>query len=231
MASRARTFLCASLVAIPCVAFTAPCAAHNGRDAGPSKARAAAAEEKAAPVDIFAGIKVSIDPKTGVRSYVQVGDIPDNPGTGKAFVYDEATMGPGVDYWVQKSLETPPPAYAGPAQNYIPADTRVEISDAGYYDGYGYGYGYGAYAPYGNGRPGRPGHGHGDGPGHGGGGGGGPGHGENGGAIRPPPRAPFSRYSPPAGPPGGGVGSPVYYPFDRAGAGSGAPIRYGGRRG
>jgi len=230
MASRARTLLYASLVAIPCVAL-----AHNGRDAGPPKAKAA--EERAAPVDIFEGIKVSIDPKTGVRSYVQVGDIPDNPGSGKAFEYDEATMGPGVDYWVQKSLETPPPAYAaGPAQNYIPADTRVEMFDEGYYDGYGYGYGYGGYAPYGygyyrgggGGRPGRPGHGHGDGPGHGGGG---PGHGNDGGAIRPPPRAPFSRYSPPAGPPGGGVGSPTNYPFDRAGPGGVAPIRYGGRRG
>jgi hypothetical protein len=234
MATRARTLLIASLVAIPCVAYTCPCDAHNGRDAGPySRLKAEAAEPDAGPVNIFEGIQVSVDPKTGVRSYVQVGDIPSNNGRPDAKPAATETLGPGVDYWVEKSfqgngggLPIAPPQYTASAP-------QVEMYDEGYNDyGYGYGYGYGGYYPsygYDRGGGGR----HHDRPGHGHGGGGGGDHGSRdrpGGVYMGTPSAFRGSWSPPPGPPGGGVGSPSPYPFD-SGVGS-RPMPYrGGFRG
>ena len=210
MATRLKTLLALSALAIPCLAF-----AHNGRDVGPSGKQAVqmVAEEAHALVDIFDGIAISVDPRTGVRTYTQVGDVPANPARAKAMPLNDATAGPGVDYWVQKDMERVGSGYLPPAPSSPSA--HVSTYDEGYYDylpTYGYGYGYGG------GRPGR---------GHGGGGGrpDRPGHG--GGGDRP------SRptWSPPPGPPGGGVGSPPPYNFS---GGVGSPpqqLRYNTPRG
>ena len=240
MATRARNFLIASLVAVPCLAFSGPGEGHNGRDGAPPTPQADPDAGTEAPyrlIDIYEGIRVTVDPKTGVRSYTQVGDIPANNGRAPAHAVATST-GPGVDWWVEKSMSmdssvgyvTPPPAYSAPQ------DSRVEMYDEGYYGGYGYAYGYGGYGGYGGGRHDRPGRGHGAGgggrpdrPGHGGGSGGG----SSGGTPTFSTRLqPGSRWSPPPGPAGGGVGSPSPYPS--SGIGAPLPYRYnsfrGGRR-
>jgi hypothetical protein len=220
MPIRARTLLLASLAAVPCLAL-----AHNGRDGAPppldkwSRGMAQAKQQPQASqndsqvgkfIDIYQGIVVKVDPKTGVRSYVQVGDVPANPARARVSV--DATNGPGVDYWVKKDLERH--QVSAPAETsyaYEEPAPQIAAYDEGYYGGY-IPYGYGGYG-YGDG--GRPGGGH-------GGGGGRPGHG--GGDDNPPPRTGWGinpqpyRPSPPPGPYGGGVGSPPPYNFGGVGA-------------
>jgi hypothetical protein len=220
MALRARTLLAVSLVAIPCLAYTCPAFGHNGRDGAPPPlqvwllARAPAKAVPAPPpagkfIDIYQGIVVKVDPKTGVRSYVQVGDAAANPARARSTV--PAGFGPGPDYWVNKEFEKNQSAPMEASYAYQAPATQVSSYDdyGGYYPAYGYGYGYGG------GYGGRPGGGHdgGDRPGHGGGDGG----------DHPPPRTsgivpqPY-RPSAPAGPYGGGVGSPPPYNFGGVGA-------------
>ena len=234
MASRARLLLATSLVALPCLAF-----AHNGRDIGDGDEADAvepATHERSGEtltpqgvlLDIFDGIAISVDPRTGIRSYVQVGDIPANPARAAASVHEPA-IGPGADYWVEKSFAPNQGGYVSAPSGYSESSTQISSYDEGYSDyGYGYGYGYGGvYGGYlgggyggGRGDHGRPGHGH--------GGGGRPGR-PDGGHDRPP-----INWSPPPGPPGGGVGSPP--PYYSPGVGSPPPVlRYNssfrGRRG
>ena len=232
MATRARNFLIAAIVAIPCFAYSCPAAAHNGRDGAPPKSlKPMAGDDKHRLIDIYEGIEVRVDPKSGIRSYTQVGDIPANNGSGRAGAF--ASTGPGIDWWVEKSLagNDGRDSAVAPSSYNAPQESRVEMYDEGYY---GYGYGYGGYYPSygGGGRHDRPGRGH--------GGGGGrpdrpdrPGHGGGGApddiSIR---HQPGSRWSPPPGPEGGGVGSPSPYP--NPGVGAPVPLRYnsfrGGRR-
>ena len=228
MPSRARILLAFSLVAIPCLAF-----AHNGRDAGPSRAPASVlgdlAEAKAQAhqlIDIYDGIAISVDPRTGIRTYTQVGDIPANPARARSSV--SGMQGPGVGYWVEKEFEKRPynsggePAYA---VSDAPA-TEIASYDEGYYGDYGY---YGGYYPawgYGDGGfGGRPGRGHG-----GGGGGGRPGGGDH---SPPAPNRGFSMRSDPgrfgAPYPAPGVGSPA--PYNDRGVGAPPPRQgFGGFR-
>ncbi len=230
MAIRARTLLAASLVAIPCLAYTCPAFGHNGRDGAPpplkewarGHAQAMASKAAAAPagnfIDIYEGIVVKVDPKTGVRSYVQVGDVAANPARARSTV--PSTFGPGPEYWVNKEFERNHAAPAEPAYAYNEPAPQMSSYDEGYYPyGPAYGYGYG----YGDGG-GRPGHG-----------GGRPGGGGNGGGDNPPPPRTDGgiigdprRWSPPPGPAGGGVGSPPPY-NDRVGTPPPAQ-RYGGFR-
>jgi hypothetical protein len=249
MTARTRLLLLASvsLAAIPCLAL-----AHNGRDGAPpplavwsrglaqaqpqarAQARTPSSEQKNPSevgkfVNIYEGIVVRVDPKTGVRSYVQVGDVPANPARARS-VATSAGSGPGVDFWVGKEFEKNQPAPAAePAYAYNETAPQVSSYDEGYYGGY-IPYAYGGYG-YGGGS-GRPGDGHGGGgrPGHGGGGGGG-------GGDNPPPRTnggiiqqPY-RPSAPAGPYGGGVGSPPPYDDRGVGAPPPAPRHNGFRRG
>ena len=224
MASRARLLLVTSLVALPCLAYTCPCFGHNGRDVGPADEEDARTGERTTTqgvlLDIYDGIEVSVDPKTGVRSYTQVGDITPNPARAKSAAASQAGTGPGIDYWVEKSFARNEGGGSyTPSAMYAPS-TSMEVYDEGYSD-YGYGGYYGGYLGYGyggggrghgGGRPGRPGR-----PGDGEGGGGG--------------RGDFGdRYSPPPGPPGGGVGSPP--PYNSPGVGSPPPVlRYNNFRG
>jgi hypothetical protein len=233
MTNRARTFLAASLVAMPFLAGPGAALAHNGRDGAPpplkswsrgmAQAQAQAAESRKAPaegqfIDIYEGIVVKVDPRTGVRSYTQIGDVPANPARARSTA---TSSGPGVDFWVGKEFEKNHSAPAEPSYAYQEPASQISSYDEGYYGGYLPAYGYGG------GFEGRPGDGHGGGgrPGHGGGGGGG---------DNPPPRTsgiisqPY-RPSPPPGPYGGGVGSPA--PYDDRGVGAPpAELRYGGFR-
>jgi hypothetical protein len=225
MTAPSNFLLAASLLALPGLAL-----AHNGRDGAPPPlngwSRGMAQAKQAAPaprsdsqvgkyIDIYEGIVVRVDPKTGVRSYVQVGDVPANPARARVSVAD-ASNGPGVDFWVKKDLErqqSSAPAEASYA--YLEPEPQIATYDEGYYGGY-IPYGYGGYG-YGGGRD-RPGDGHGGRPGHGGG-------------DNPPPRTNWGviqqpyRPSAPAGPYGGGVGSPP--PYDDRGVGAPPPaLRY-----
>lgn len=231
MAIRVRTLLAASLVAVPCLVYTCPAFGHNGRDGAPPPLKTWLAQKDsgygiqgrgpaAAPggrfIDIYEGIVVRVDPKTGVRSYVQVGDVPANPARARSVV--PATFGPGPDYWVNKEFEGN--HYSAPAETSFAYEEPAQVSsyDEGDYGGYylpAYGYGYGG------GDFGRPGHG-----------GGRPGGGDH---DRPPPRTNGGiigdprRWSPPPGPYGGGVGSPP--PYDDRGVGAPPPaLRHGGFR-
>jgi hypothetical protein len=239
MASRARLILATSLVALPCLAFVGPAFAHNGRDKGHTR-QAEAARRSNEPrlttqgvlLDIYDGIAISVDPRTGVRTYTQVGDITPNPARARSVAVSGGT-GPGIDYWVEKSFQKNTGGYA-PAPAAAPSSQMsVYEDDPGYSDYYGYGYGgyYGGYLGYGYGdRGGRGGHG---GRGHGGGGDGRPGHpGDGGGGNHPQPAAYIPRTfpSPPPGPYGGGVGSPP--PYYDAGVGAPPPVlRYNSFRG
>ena len=230
MNSRAKLVLAISLVALPGLA-----AAHNGRDATYAAKSAASASRPAAAkglkpgdyiVDIYEGIKVSVDPKTGARTYTQVGDIPSNPARARSMVAMNTEA--GVGYWVDKSFQkNEGSGYVAPPE--APAVQISSYDDQGYYGDYGYAYGYGGgyYGGYyggGGGGHGRPGGGDGR-PGR-------PGGGDN-----PDPRPhgggyllqPGSRYSPPPGPYGGGVGSPPPY-NDRGVGAPPATLRYGGFR-
>lgn len=224
MTARSHFLLAASLLALPGLAL-----AHNGRDGAPpplkawSRGMAQAKQQAPAPrnesqvgkfIDIYQGIVVRVDPKTGVRSYVQVGDVPANPARARVSV--DASTGPGVDYWVKKDLERQQySAPAEPSYAYEEPAPQIATYDEGYYGGY-IPYGYGGYGN-GGGRD-RPGDGHGDRPGHGGGDN--PPPRTNGGIIQQPYRP-----SAPAGPYGGGVGSPP--PYDDRGVGAPPPaLRY-----
>jgi hypothetical protein len=232
MKLRTRTLVLASLAVIPCLAL-----AHNGRDGAPpplDKWSRGMAQAKQAPapqgesqvgkfVDIYQGIVVKVDPKTGVRSYVQVGDAAANPARARV---SADTNGPGVAYWVNKEFESrPSSAPAEPAYAYEEPAPQISSYDEGYYGGY-LPYGYGGY-----GYGGRPGGGHGGGGGDGDGGR--PGHGGGG---NPPPHTGWGineqpyRPSPPPGPYGGGVGSPTPYPFNDRGVGAPSSPRYSGIR-
>jgi hypothetical protein len=228
---RAKLYLAISLVALPGLA-----AAHNGRDATYAAKPAVSASGSAAAkglqpgdyiVDIYVGIKVCVDPKTGARTYTQVGDIPSNPARAHSTMAMNAEA--GVGYWVDKSFQkNGSGGYVAPPE--APAVQMSSYGDQGSYSDYGYAYGYGGgyYGGYyggggggghgrpggGDGRPGRPGDGNGsDSLPHGGG-------------YR---LQPGSKYSPPPGPYGGGVGSPP--PYDDRGVGAPAPtLRYGGFR-
>ena len=228
MPARAKLFLAASLVAIPCLAVTTPCRAHNGRDAaGRVSPAAVAPEAKAARspqgefIDIYQGIKVSVDPKTGARTYTQVGDIPSNPARARGLAFNDTTAGPGVNYWVEKEFERNqggggyvPPVQDAPSVAMVDDYGYDGYGYGGYLPAYGYGYGGGGGRGHGGGRPGRPG----------------------GGDDRPAPRngnggynLPPRSYSPPPGPYGGGVGSPP--PYNDRGVGAPPPApRYGGFR-
>jgi hypothetical protein len=185
MTPRAKSLFIALSIALPCLAYTAPCFGHNGRDEGAPESARDAADETYKAGDIFSCIEVSKDPRTGVRTYTQTCDIPHDPGQPSVASASEP-MAHGVDFWVDQSFAdhgggnyaSAPPAYADSG-----------YSDGGYSDSYvsdGY-YGYGGgYLPLGDygGRGGRPGrgHGHGGNGGHGGDGdhGGGGNHGGGG---------------------------------------------------
>jgi hypothetical protein len=230
MTPRAKSLLIASLVAIPCLAYTLPCSGHNGRD----EDAPTAATERYDAADALSCIEVSTHPRTGVRTYTQTCDIPPDPGRPGAVAVN-APMEHGVDFWVSQS-------FANGGGNYAPAPPAYSdsgYSNGGYSDSYvsdGY-YGYGGYLPaygygdgYGSGRP-RRGHGggrgdHGGRPGKPGGGGDAP-PASNGGYHLPP----HSRIFTPL--PAPGVGSPP--PYYSPGVGAPPPVlRYntrGGRRG
>ena len=227
MTARAKTLLAVSLIALPCLAL-----AHNGRDVGKLPKLSAAPARAAAPgtqagdfiVDIFDGIAISVDPRTGVRTYTQIGDIPSNPARAKSSV--PVSGDAAVRYWVDKSFQARPAGYEAPPQESAPAP-QLAMYDEGYADyGYGYGYGGGYLGGYYGGGGGGRGHG------RPGGGDGRPGGGDN----NPPPvppggyrLQPGSGFSPPPGPYGGGVGSPP--PYDDRGVGAPPPaLRYGGFR-
>jgi hypothetical protein len=222
MNTRGKLYLAIALIALPCLA-----AAHNGRDVGTASKPVATEASKPGDyiVDIYQGIAVSVDPKTGARIYTQVGDIPNNPARARSTVAvsDEA----GVGYWVDKSFQKNQGGYVPPPE--APAPQLSSYSD-GYYSDYGYAYGGGYYGGYyGGGGGGRGGHG------RPGGGDGRPGR--PGGGDEPNPRPhgggyllqPGSNWSPPPGPYGGGVGSPP--PYNDRGVGAPPPtLRYGGFR-
>jgi hypothetical protein len=239
MSPRANSLLIASMVAIPCLAYTVPCFGHNGRD----EDAPAAATETYNAADALSCIEVSTHPRTGVRTYTQTCDIPPDPGRPGAVAVN-APMEHGVDFWVSQSFASgggnyapAPPAYSdsGYSDNGY-SDSYVSDGYYGYggYPAYGYGYGYGD--GYGSGRP-RRGHGgrgdHGDHGDHGGGGR--PGRPGGGGDVPPasnggyhlPPRSRISAPLP------RGVGSPP--PYYDPGVGAPPPdLRYntrGGRRG
>ena len=224
MTLRAQTFLAAALIAaLPSLAL-----AHNGRDVGklgkitPGRSAAVAQQPGGYMVDIYEGITVTVDPKTGARIYTQVGDVPSNPARARSKVPGSGDA--SVAYWVDKSMQVGPNVgYEPSAQIASTEGSHVEMYEEPYYADYGYGYG-GYYGGYygggGRGHGGRPGGG--DGPGRPGNGGGG----DEPGRIH---HQPGSNWSPPPGPYGGGVGSPP--PYDDRGVGAPPPApRYGGFR-
>src|SRR4249919_3069245 len=148
MTPRARNLLIASLAAIPCLAYTVPCFGHNGRDAGlPDLSDVGGFKV----LDIFSGITVTTDPRTGVRTYTQTGDVPPNPARASMDAAAAANMAHGVDFWVDQSFASG--GHGGSAPADVPGsyfygqssndDSHYDYSDYsdGYYPGYYGGYG------------------------------------------------------------------------------------------
>jgi len=125
MTPRAKTLLIATLVAGPALAYTVPCFGHNGRDADPADFEDQVSADSQRVEDIFSGITVSTDARTGVRTYTQTGDVPPNPARATASA-STAPMAHGVDFWVDPTFRGNTQASGG--NYYAPEPPASEIT-------------------------------------------------------------------------------------------------------